>query len=204
MLADGAGPGLHFSLEPHHHLTEGSRPCVVSWESWQLHWFFPYRRGRRGPKAFVGGPYTAGPYRVSDYFAAPGLYGTSYGFASYGVPRTFTTFSAYPGPSYGSNYPSYGLMPGRYGVGLWRPGFVAPGYVYGRAHFQHFLPYLPGGLRYRPDRQPDRSASIHRRLRAGSRSRNRALRPVILQSTGSVRPPPVDSRHGIRNEEEVA
>ena len=131
MLAGGAGLGLHFSIEPLHHLTEGSRPCVVSWESWQLRWFFPCRRDRRRAQAFVGGPYTTGPYRVSDYFAAPGLYGTSYGFASYGVPRTFTTFSAYPGPSYGSNYPSYGLMPGRYGVGLWRPGFVAPGYVYG-------------------------------------------------------------------------
>jgi hypothetical protein len=81
-------------------------------------------------QAVIGGPFTAS-YRVSDYFAAPGLYGTSYGFASYGVPRTYTTFSAYPGPSYGSNYPAYGFLPGRYGVGLWRPGFVAPGYVYG-------------------------------------------------------------------------
>ena len=35
------------------------------------------------------------------------------------------------GPSYGSNLPAYGFLPGRYGVGLWRPGFVAPGYVYG-------------------------------------------------------------------------
>jgi len=75
-------------------------------------------------------PYTAS-YRVSDYFAAPGLYCTSYGFASYGFPRTYTTFSAYPGPAYGSNLPAYGYLPGRYGVGLWRPGFVAPGYVYG-------------------------------------------------------------------------
>jgi hypothetical protein len=81
-------------------------------------------------QAILGGPFTAS-YRVGDYFAAPGLYGTSYGFASYGVPRTYTTFSAYPGPSYGSNYPAYGFLPGRYGVGLWRPGFVAPGYVYG-------------------------------------------------------------------------
>ena len=81
-------------------------------------------------QAVMGGPYS-GSYRVSDYFAAPGLYGTSYGFASYGVPRTFTTFSAYPGPSYGSNVPGYGFLPGRYGVGLWRPGFTAPGYVYG-------------------------------------------------------------------------
>ncbi|MGC8642805.1 MAG: hypothetical protein ACP5XB_23340 [Isosphaeraceae bacterium] len=70
-------------------------------------------------------------YRVSDYFAAPGLYGTSYGFASYGIPRTYTTFSAYPGPFYGSNLRGYGYLAGRYGVGLWRPGFVAPGYVYG-------------------------------------------------------------------------
>ncbi|QEH32888.1 hypothetical protein OJF2_13730 [Aquisphaera giovannonii] len=70
-------------------------------------------------------------YRVSDYFAAPGLYGTSYGYASYGVPRTYTTFSAYPGPAYGSNLPPYGFLPGRYGVGLWRPGFTAPGYVFG-------------------------------------------------------------------------
>jgi hypothetical protein len=84
-------------------------------------------------QAFVGGPATPS-YRVTDtfyYFAAPGLYGTSYGFNSYGVPRTYTTFSAFPGPSYGSNYPTYGFLPGRYGVGLWRPGFVAPGYVYG-------------------------------------------------------------------------
>ena len=81
-------------------------------------------------QAVMGGPYS-GSYRVSDYFAAPGLYGTSYGFASYGVPRTFTTFSAYPGPSYGSNVPGYGFLLGRYGVGLWRPGFTAPGYVYG-------------------------------------------------------------------------
>jgi hypothetical protein len=42
-------------------------------------------------QAILGGPFTAS-YRVGDYFAAPGLYGTSYGFASYGVPRPYTTF----------------------------------------------------------------------------------------------------------------
>ena len=42
-------------------------------------------------------------YRVSDYLGAPGLYGMSYGFASYGMPQTYSVFSAYPGPSYGSN-----------------------------------------------------------------------------------------------------
>ncbi len=44
-------------------------------------------------------------YRVSDYFASPGWYGTSYGFASYGFPQTYSVFSAYPGPSYGNELP---------------------------------------------------------------------------------------------------
>lgn len=74
-------------------------------------------------------------YRVSDYFAGPGWYGTSYGFASYGFPQTYSVFSAYPGPSYGSNYPPYGLLPGRFGVGLWRPGYVTPGYIYGASYY---------------------------------------------------------------------
>jgi hypothetical protein len=74
-------------------------------------------------------------YRVSDWFIAPGLYGMSYGFASYGMPQTYSVFSAYPGPSYGTNYPPYGLLPGRYGIGLWRPGYVAPGYVYGASYY---------------------------------------------------------------------
>jgi hypothetical protein len=84
----------------------------------------------------VGGPYS-GSYRVSDYLGAPGLYGMSYGFASYGMPQTYSVFSAFPGPSYGTNYPPYGILPGRYGVGLWRPGFAAPGYVYGAAAFPY-------------------------------------------------------------------
>jgi len=91
----------------------------------------------------VGGGYSSS-YRVSDYLGAPGLYGMSYGFASYGMPQTYTVFSAYPGPSYGSNYPPYGILPGRFGVGLWRPGFVAPGYVYGASYY-----YPPSSLSYR-------------------------------------------------------
>jgi len=82
----------------------------------------------------VGGPYS-GSYRVSEFLGAPGLYGMSYGFASYGMPQTYSVFSAYPGPSYGTTLPPYGVMPGRYGVGLWRPGFVAPGYVYGASYY---------------------------------------------------------------------
>jgi hypothetical protein len=96
----------------------------------------------------VGGPYS-GSYRVSDYLGAPGLYGMSYGFASYGMPQTYSVFSAYPGPSYGTNYPPYGILPGRYGVGLWRPGFVAPGgYVYGAAAFPYDS-YASGSYSYR-------------------------------------------------------
>jgi hypothetical protein len=89
-----------------------------------------------------GGGYAAS-YRVSDYLAAPGLYGMSWGFASYGMPQTYSVFSAYPGPSYGTNYPPYGILPGQYGVGLWRPGYVAPGYVYGASYYQ------PNSLQYR-------------------------------------------------------
>jgi len=85
-------------------------------------------------QGMVTGPYS-GSYRVSEYLGAPGLYGMSYGFASYGMPQTYSVFSAYPGPSYGTTLPPYGVMPGRYGVGLWRPGFVAPGYVYGASYY---------------------------------------------------------------------
>jgi hypothetical protein len=87
-----------------------------------------------GAQMIAGSGYMSS-YRTSDYFIAPGWYGTSYGFASYGMPQTYSVFSAYPGPSYGTNYPPYGLLPGRYGIGLWRPGYVAPGYVYGASYY---------------------------------------------------------------------
>jgi hypothetical protein len=83
-------------------------------------------------------------YRVSDWLGAPGNFGMSYGFASYGMPQTYSVFSAYPGPSYGSNFPPYGILPGRFGVGLWRPGFVTPGYVYGASYY-----YPPSNFSYR-------------------------------------------------------
>jgi hypothetical protein len=93
-----------------------------------------------GAQVVAGGGYPSS-YRVSDYVVAPGLYGMSYGFASYGMPQTYSVFSAYPGPSYGTNYPPYGILPGRYGVGLWRPGFVAPGYVYGASYYPSSFAY---------------------------------------------------------------
>lgn len=93
-------------------------------------------------QVLAGSPYMTS-YRVSDYFVAPGWYGTSYGFASYGFPQTYSVYSAFPASSYAANYPPYGLMPGRYGVGLWRPGYVAPGYVYGASY------YPSSGMSYR-------------------------------------------------------
>jgi hypothetical protein len=89
----------------------------------------------------MGGGGYVGTYRVSDYLGATGLYGMSYGFASYGMPQTYSVFSAYPGPSYGTNYPPYGILPGRFGVGLWRPGFVQAGYVYGASYYPSSFSY---------------------------------------------------------------
>src|SRR4051812_29585362 len=83
------------------------------------------------------------PYRLNGYLAAPGYYGMAYGSMSVGVPRTYTTFSSPYGPGYGYGYAPYGLLPGRYGVGLWRPGFVTPGYVYGASYY---YPTLAGPL----------------------------------------------------------
>jgi hypothetical protein len=95
-------------------------------------------------------PYMPGdmnPYRVNGYFAAPGLYGMMLGSPSYGSVRTYTEFSSPYGPGYAYGYAPYGLLPGRYGVGLWRPGFTAPGYVYGSSYFYRTfaVPFGPGG-----------------------------------------------------------
>jgi hypothetical protein len=81
---------------------------------------------------------------VVDPYAAPGNFGMAYGSASYGVPRTYTAFSSPYGPGYGYGYAGASYLPGRYGVGLWRPGFAAPGYVYGSAVYRTFpVPYRP-------------------------------------------------------------
>ena len=72
--------------------------------------------------------YFSGAYSV---YGAPGFYGTSYGTASYGVPRTFTAFNSPYGVGYGLGYPTPGFLPGKYGSNLWRPGLAAPGYLYG-------------------------------------------------------------------------
>jgi hypothetical protein len=72
------------------------------------------------------------------WYAAPGYYGTMYGTASYGVPRTFTTFPSW-GSAYGVGYGPYGFAPNGWGMGLWRPGVSVPGYTYGPAMYSTTL-----------------------------------------------------------------
>jgi hypothetical protein len=93
-------------------------------------------------------PGSLNPYRINGYFAAPGLYGMALGAPSYGSVRTYTEFSSPYGPGYALGYAPYGLLPGRYGVGLWRPGFVAPGYVYGSSYYYRTfaVPFGSGGV----------------------------------------------------------
>jgi hypothetical protein len=96
---------------------------------------------------------TSAPYRVNSSIGLPNLYGTSWGVASFGIPRTYTTFASPYGAGYGYGYQnSYGVLPGRYGVGLWRPGFVSPGYTYGSAYGYNTFPYpyRAGGPMYGP------------------------------------------------------
>jgi hypothetical protein len=77
-------------------------------------------------------------------FGAPGYFGMGYGVPSFGVPRTYSSFSSPYGGGYSYGYAPYGILPGRYGVGLWRPGVVAPGYVYGASFYRTIpVPYRP-------------------------------------------------------------
>ncbi len=114
----------------------------------------PYRYGfgNYGYGQGYGAGYGAG-YSTSsisavyrDFTAAPGLYGTAYGAASFGVPRTYSTFSSSYGPGYAGGYGPYGYVPGRYGVGLWRPGYSVPGYEY-RASAYNFYRTFPYTIR---------------------------------------------------------
>lgn len=86
--------------------------------------------------------YAAAPERVATWYAAPGNFGMAYGTASFGVPRTYSVYSTSYGPGYGYGYAPSAVLPGRFGVGLWRPGFSAPGYAYGAGFYRTFpVPY---------------------------------------------------------------
>jgi hypothetical protein len=87
------------------------------------------------------------PYGISRVYAAPGYYGMSYGTASFGWPRTYSSFASPYGLGYGYGYAPYGLAPGRFGMELWRPGFVVPGYAYGSTFYRTFpVPYVAGAV----------------------------------------------------------
>lgn len=84
-----------------------------------------------------------GTSQVTDYYRAPGVYGTTWGVPSFGAPRTYTAFSSPYGPGYGYGYYPYVYVPGYYGFRLWRPGFAAPGYVFGAGYYGTVTtPYL--------------------------------------------------------------
>ena len=84
------------------------------------------------------------PYGPAPAFAAPGFYGTSYGHASYGSVRTYSNFSSPYGAGYGYGYAPPSSMPGPYGIGLWRPGLVAPAYAYSSGTYNTFAaPFQP-------------------------------------------------------------
>ena len=85
--------------------------------------------GSADAQTILSGPTT--PYRVNQVYRAPGYYGTSWGTAAYRVPLTYSTYSSPYGAGYAYGYAPYGVLPGRYGVGLWRQGATSPGYVYG-------------------------------------------------------------------------
>jgi hypothetical protein len=78
------------------------------------------------PSVPVSGRASSGPW----WYAAPGFYGTSWGYSSYGMPRTYSSFASPFGAGYGYGYGPSALAPGPYGWSLWRPGVSAPGYTY--------------------------------------------------------------------------
>lgn len=81
---------------------------------------------------------------ISPFYAPPGNFGVAYGSLSYGVPRTYSVYSSSYGGGYAYGYGPSAVASGRYGVGLWRPGLAAPGYIYGSSSYWTFpVPYRP-------------------------------------------------------------
>ena len=86
-------------------------------------------------------PATAHPYSgVNSIYGAPGYYGVSYGVASYGVPRTYSAFNSPYGLGYTYGHSTPAILPGRHGMGLWRPGSAASGSVYGNTNSYRTFP----------------------------------------------------------------
>ncbi|MFO0908836.1 MAG: hypothetical protein U0794_10840 [Isosphaeraceae bacterium] len=86
------------------------------------------------------------PTLDNPVYAAPGNYGMAWGSPSYGLKRTYSEFSSPYGRGYGYGYPPTGFLPGRHGVGLWRPDFVESGTIFGgpNSYRTFAVPYTPG------------------------------------------------------------
>ncbi len=116
--------------------------------------FLMLGRGPAGAQVVVG---TASAIEAASFYGAPGNYGTTWGVPSYGWPRTYSSFSSSYGAGYGYGYYPYGGgWPGYSGgLGIWRPGFVAPGYAYGAGYTYgggttFAVPYPPTGRAFPP------------------------------------------------------
>lgn len=91
------------------------------------------------------------PYRAGGYYAAPGNYAMAHGSASFGVPRTSTSFTSPYGMGYGYGYEPARLLRGPHGVGLWRPGSGIPSYAFGGSNYWTFpVPYASASTRPAP------------------------------------------------------
>ena len=101
----------------------------------------PTAQGQTAPVAVVPGSESA-----HAFFTAPGNYGMSVGYPSYGSVRTYSEFSSPYGPGYAYGYRPNAFLPGRFGVGLWRPEHVsAPLENVGYQSYRTFpVPYVRG------------------------------------------------------------
>ncbi len=80
----------------------------------------------------TGGVVADPPFRgPNTIFGAPGFYGTSYGTASFGVPRLYSEFSSPYGAGYGYGYARPALAQNAFGEGLWRAGREPSTTIYG-------------------------------------------------------------------------
>ena len=88
----------------------------------------------------------AAPTVDNPYYAAPGNYGMAWGSASYGMKRTYSEFSSPYGGGYGYGYGPSSILPGRHGLGLWRPGFDESSRLNGgpNSYRTFAVPYVPG------------------------------------------------------------
>lgn len=59
------------------------------------------------------------PNALNRAYQSPGLYGTAWGWASYGIPLNHSEFSSPYGAGFANGYAPTRVLPGPYGRGLW-------------------------------------------------------------------------------------